>query len=64
MKSNKDKNRARAVTQRFLQHLIVTVLPVNKVGGAIDRVDNPSGIVREGAGGACCYGLLAYKASK
>lgn len=48
----------------FTQRWSLEAVPVNKVGGTVDGVDDPRGIVSENAGGACCYRLLTYEASK
>lgn len=35
---------------------------MHKVSGAVDGVNDPSGVVGEDAGGPRCYGLLTYEA--
>lgn len=36
---------------------------MNEVGGAINRVDDPSGIFRQNTGSTSCYRLLTYEAN-
>ena len=46
------------------QTVFQCTVPVNEVGGTVDGVDDPSGIVCQDAGSTCCYWLLTYEASE
>lgn len=39
-------------------------VPVDKVGGAIDGVDDPSGLISQDAGSTSCYRLLSDEAAQ